>query len=117
MEVPGLAEEAVLLVGTVRAAVLVVAAVRARVTRSIPGTGELVLLAGRAVQLISPVGTVPVPVTPLLLRVAAPVPPARNLPGQAEPVHLQNHNTVTPGPDQNPAMCGKQAVQIDHDQN
>lgn len=90
MEVPRLAEEAVLLVGAVGAAVLVVAAVRPRVTRSVPGAGELVLLTRRAVDLVPSVGAVPVPVAPLLLGVTAPVAPARHLPGQAEPVHLKN---------------------------
>lgn len=45
VEVPWLAEEAVLLIRTIGAAVLVVAAVRSRVTGSVSGTGELVLLA------------------------------------------------------------------------
>ncbi|KAF3833404.1 hypothetical protein F7725_024608 [Dissostichus mawsoni] len=90
VEVPGLAEEAVLLVGSIGAAVLVVAAVRSRVTRSVSGAGEFILLTRRTVQLIPSVRTVPVTVTALLLSVASPVTPAGNLPGQAEPVHLKH---------------------------
>lgn len=44
VEVPRLAEEAVLLIRTIRTAVLVVTTVGSRVTRSVSGTGELVLL-------------------------------------------------------------------------
>lgn len=88
MEVARLAEEAVLLVRAVGAAVLVVAAVRARVTGAISGAGKLILLAGAAVDLIAAIGAVPVTVAALLLRVAAPVAPTRDLPGQTETVHL-----------------------------
>lgn len=93
VEVPGLTEEAVLLVRAVGAAVLVVAAIGSRVTGAVSGTGELVLLTGRTVLLVPSVGAVPVPVTALLLRVTAPVPPTGNLPRQAEPVHLRKNGT------------------------
>lgn len=90
VEVSRLAEEAVLLIRTIGAAILVVAAVRSRVTGSVSGTGELILLTRRTVLLVPTVGTVPVPITALLLGVTAPVPPTGNLPGQAEPVHLKD---------------------------
>lgn len=88
MEISWLAKEAVLLIGPVGAAVLVVAAVRSRVTGSVPGTRELILLTGRTVQLVPTVGAMPVAVTALLLRVTAPVAPAGQLPGQTEAFHL-----------------------------
>lgn len=90
VEVPRLAEKAVLLVRPVGASVLVVAAVRPRITGSVPRTRELVFLTRGAVQLISTIWAVPVTVTTLLFRVTAPVPSTRNLPGEAEPVHLNN---------------------------
>ena len=90
VEVPRLTKKAVLFIRTIGAAVLVVAPVRSGVTRSVSGTGELVLLTRRTVQLIPTVGTVPVAIAALLLRVTAPVPPTGNLPGQAEPIHLKN---------------------------
>lgn len=88
VEVARLAEEAVLLVRAVGAAVLVVAAVRARVTGAISGAGKLILLAGAAVDLIAAIGAVPVTVAALLPRVAAPVAPTRDLPRQTKTVHL-----------------------------
>lgn len=93
VEVSRLTEEAVLFVRPVGAAVLVVAAVRSRVAGSVSGTGELVLLTGRTVQLVPTVRTVPVAIAPLLLRVTPPVSSAGNLPGQTEPVHLKSINT------------------------
>lgn len=88
MEVSWLAEEAVFFVRPIGTAVLIVAAVGPRVAGAVPGAGELVLLTGRAIQLVPTVRTVPVAVAALLLGVAAPVPSAGNLPGKAEPVHL-----------------------------
>lgn len=49
VEVSWLAEEAVLLIRTIGTAVLVVAAVRPRVTGSVSGAGELILLTRGAV--------------------------------------------------------------------
>lgn len=95
VEIPWLAEEAVLLVGAVGAAVLVVAAVRSRVTGSISGTGEFVLLTGGTVQLVPAIGAVPVAVAALLLGITAPVPATGNLPRQAEAIHLQNTGTTS----------------------
>lgn len=95
MEVSGLAEEAVLLVRTVGAAVLIVAAVRSGVTGAVSGTGKLLLLTRGTVELIPAVGAMPVPVTALLLRVTAPVTATRDLPRKAEPVHLQSRGTAT----------------------
>lgn len=95
VEIPRLAEKAVLLVRSVGAAVLVVAAVRSRVTGSVPRTGELVLLAGGTVELVPAIRAVPVAVAALLLGITAPIPATGNLPRQAEAIHLQNTDTTS----------------------